>query len=93
MTKPKYVIIDVKNNEVWNHRTRTWGKTMTRGCLYASVIRGRRRRGTSTSPSPTCEHTHDFLHREEENFHRELEIQSLSYMAKDPIKRDIVINL
>ena len=43
MTKPKYVIIDVKNNEVWNHRTRTWGKTMTRGCLYASVIRGRRR--------------------------------------------------
>lgn len=89
MSLPLYAIVDVKNNVVWNHRRKTWEKTVTRGATYKGVRHGRRRQHITTPGS--VEFARDLLHREEANFHRELEIQSLEYMAKDVIPRGIVL--
>ena len=90
MNLPRYAIVDVKNNVVWNHRRKTWSKEVTSGATYKGVRHGRRRQHITTPGS--CEFARDFLSREEENFHRELEIHSLEYMAKDVIPRGIVLN-
>jgi hypothetical protein len=85
---PRYVVIDVRNNEVWNFRLGRWTKTVTKGSSYKGI---RTRGGVTTSLA--CEMAQENLHRLEENFHREIEIHSVSYMVKDPIKRDITITI
>lgn len=84
---PRYAIVDVKNNVVWNHRRKAWLDVVSTGATYKGVRHGRRHQHITTPGS--CEFARDFLAREEENFHRELEIHSLEYMAKDVIPRGI----
>jgi len=91
VTFPLYAIVDVKNNVVWNHRSKVWTNVVTGGAAYKGVRRGRRRQHVTTPKS--VEFARDFLSREEENFHRELEIHSLEYMAKDVIPRGIALPL
>lgn len=70
----RYLIVDFKNAKVWDYRRKVWTNEVTSTSSYVG-IRGR----AGVCPSAACEKAHDNLYRDDVDFQRNLEINSIEH--------------
>lgn len=79
MSQP-YVIIDTTNQTVYNKWQGRFEDTLTEGCLYKAVRKGR---WSGVGPSYFCEARLEALFHDDVDGHRSLQIQRLDLVLED----------